>query len=218
MKKLAIGCGVVLLVVLVVVGAGGFFLWTKYVRPMTGTITELSQLADIEKQVRNTSSFSQPDSGELTEEMVARFAKVQAAMEGRLGSRMALLKAKYAEIDEAMKSERREASFGEAMGALKDLSGIMVEAKKAQVEALNSAGFSVREYEWIRQQVYAAVGMAAASFDVKDLQAMAQRARSEAGSEEPEELNTTALEHNKRLITPYEKKLREWAPFAYFGL
>lgn len=216
MKKFAIGCGVALLIVIVLVGAGSFFVWNRYVKPVAGTITELSQVADIEKQVKNTASFTAPQTGELTEEMVTRFVTVQQAMQTRLGPRMDDLKAKYELIDKAVKSERRKASFGEAMGALKDLSGIMVEAKRAQVEALNQAGFSIKEYEWIRQQVYAAVGVVAASFDVKDMQKIARDASNEARSE-TETLDSVPA-RNKELVAPFEKQLREWAPLAFFGL
>jgi hypothetical protein len=217
MKKFAIGCGVVLLLVVLVVGIGGYVAYTRYVKPMTGAITEFAQLADIEKQVKNTSSFAAPDTGELTEEMLNRFVKVQEAMQARLGTKMDELKAKYDQLDKAVKSERRQASFTEAMGALKDLSTIMVEAKHAQVEALNQASFSVREYEWVRKQVYAAVGIVAAGFDVKNIQKMAQEAGRQGEARAEAELGDVP-ERNKELVKPYEKKLQEWAPLAYFGL
>ena len=214
MKKLAIGCGVALLVIIVLGGALLFYGYTRFVKPMTGAITEMSQVADIEKEVRNTSSFTPPATNELTEEMVGRFVKVQEAMQARLGTRMDELKKRYDEIDRAIKSERRQASFGEAMTALKDLAKLVVLAKHAQVEALNQVGFSVKEYEWIRQQVYAAVGIAAASFDVKDLQRIAQQAETGRQAEEIGEVPA----RNKELVGPYQKKLQEWAPLAFFGL
>lgn len=214
MKKLAIGCGLALLLAIVVAGVGGFVVWNKYIKPVTGTLTEFAQVAEIEKQVRNTSSFTAPETGELSEEMVGRFVKVQEAMQARLGSRMDELKAKYDQIDKVIKSERRQASFTEAMGAMKDLSTIMVEAKRVQVEALNQAGFSVKEYEWIRQQVYAAVGIVAASFDVKDIQRIAQ----DAGKARESEAIEGVPERNKELVAPYEKTLKERAPLAFFGL
>ena len=217
MKKFAIGCGIVLLVLCVVAAAALYVGYTKFLKPMTGTFAELSQLSDLEKQVKNTSSFAPPDTGELTEEVVGRFVAVQAAMQARLGARMDDLKAKYQQIDKAVKSERRQASFVEAMAALKDLSGIMAEAKRAQVDALNQAGFSVKEYEWVRQQVYAAVGVVAAGFDVKDIQRMAQEAGRRGGKPAPDAIGDVP-NRNKELVKPYEQKLKEWAPLAYFGL
>ena len=51
------------------------------------------------------------------------------------------------------------------MGADRDLAKTYVDAKKAQVEALNSACFSLDEYRWVRQQAYAAVGMPIVDMD-----------------------------------------------------
>ena len=41
--------------------------------------------------------------------------------------------------------------------------------RRRRSRRLNQAGFSVSEYEWVRNQVYAAVGVVAAGFDVKKL-------------------------------------------------
>lgn len=217
MKKLAIGCGVALLVLIVLVAAGGYVVWNRYVQPMSGAITEFAQIGEIEKQVKNTSSFTAPESGEITEEMLGRFITVQEAMEARLGSRMASLKAKYEELDKAMKGEHRRASFREAMGALKDLSSTVVEAKRVQVEALNNAGFSSSEYEWVRGQVYGAVGVVAGGFDLKKLKELGEGASDAARASAQEALDSVP-ERNKQLVAPYEKKLREWAALAFFGL
>jgi len=217
MKKFAIGCGIVLLVLCVIGGIAGYVAYTKFVKPMAASFTEFAQLSEIEKQVKNTASFTEPDTGELTQEMVSRFVKVQEAMQSRLGAKMDQLKAKYDQIDKAMKSEKRQASFTEGMAALKDLGTIIVEAKRAQVEALNQAAFSVREYEWVRQQVYAAVGMVAAGFDVKNIKRIAEEAGS-GGEPEAKEAIGDVPARNKDLVKPYEKKLQEWAPLAFFGL
>ena len=216
MKKLAIGCGIAVLVLLVLGGVAGYVAYTRFLKPMAATFTEFAQLSEIENAVKNTSTFEAPGTGELTEEMVNRFVTVQEAMQARLGGRMAQLKAKYAQIDKALKSEQREASFRESLGALKDLSAIIVDAKRAQVEALNQASFSVKEYEWVRQQVYGAVGIVAAGFDVKDIQRIAQQA---AGSDEGPRAEIPDMPaRNKELVKAYEQKLREWAPLAFFGL
>ena len=216
MKKFAIGCGIVLLLLLVVGGVAGYIAYTKFVKPMATTFSEFAQLSEIEREVKNDSPFTAPDTGELTEEVVTRFVKVQEAMQARLGTRMEQLRAKYDQIDKALKSERREASFRESLAALKDLSSIIVEAKRAQVEAQNQASFSIGEYEWVRQQVYAAVGIVAAGFDVKDVQRVAEQAANRA--EAPEAEINDIPERNKELVKPYAKKLQEWAPLAFFGL
>jgi hypothetical protein len=216
MKKLAIGCGIVLLVLLVVGGIAGYVAYTKFLKPMAATFTEFAQLSEIEKEVKNTTAFSAPGTGELTEEMVARFVKVQEAMQARLGGRMEQVRAKYEQIDKALKAEGKKASFRESLGALKELSSIVVDAKRAQVEALNQASFSVKEYEWVRQQVYAAVGMVAAGFDVKDVRRIAEQAA--GGAEVAQAKLGDVPERNRELVKRFEKQLREWAPLAFFGL
>lgn len=216
MKKFAVGCGIVLLVLCVVGGVAGYLAYTKYLKPMATSFTEFAKLPELERQVKNTSAFSVPSSGELNEEMLGRFLKVQETMQARLGAKMAQLKARYEQFDRALKSERRQASFSEGMAALKDLSGIIVEAKQAQVDALNQAGFSVREYEWVRDQVYAAIGVAAAAFDLKDLQRVAEKAG--RGGETASEAIGDVPARNKELVQPYVAKLKEWAPLAFFGL
>jgi hypothetical protein len=221
MKKFAIGCAIVLVVLLVVGGVGGYFLYQKFVAPvvgpMTAFVTNAQKMADIEKDIRNKSSFTAPANGELTEEMVTRFVKVQSHIQSKLGTRMEELKATYDKLDKTLSNEQRKASFTEAIGALRDLTTLLVDAKKAQVEGLNDAGFSVKEYEWIRLQVYAAVGMVAGGFDVKKLAEQAKAGNVDGFSGGNKESLPDVPEKNKELVAPYEKQLKEWAPLAFFG-
>ena len=85
-----------------------------------------------------------------------------------------------------MKADGRQASFVEAMGALKDLSSIVLEAKKAQVEALNQAASRCRSTSGCAQQVYAAVGVVAVGFDVKKMAEEVPRPATSRRLQEPE--------------------------------
>ncbi len=106
MKKFAIGCAIVLVVLLVVGGIGGYFVYQKYVAPVVGPMTEFvtnaQKMADIEKDIRNKSSFTAPANGELTEDMVSRFVKVQTHIQSKLGKRMEELKATYDKLDKTL--------------------------------------------------------------------------------------------------------------------
>jgi hypothetical protein len=217
MKKFAIGCAIVLVVLLVVGGIAGYFVYQKFVGPIAKFATNMQQVATIEKDVKNTSSFTAPESGELTEAMVTRFVKVQSHIQSKLGKRMDELKATYDKLDKTLNSEQRKASFTEGMGALGDLASLLVDAKKAQVEGLNDAGFSVKEYEWIRTQVYAAVGVVAGGFDVKKLAEQAKAGNVEGFTGGDKASLPDVPEKNKELVAPYEKQLKEWAPIAFFG-
>ena len=184
---------------------------------MAEFVTNAQKMADIEKDIKNKSSFTAPANGELTEDMVSRFVKVQTHIQSKLGKRMEELKATYDKLDKTLSDETAKGLVHRGDRAMRDLTTLLVDAKKAQVEGLNDAGFSVKEYEWIRTQVYAAVGMVAGGFDVKKSPSRRRRATSR-GCPEP---TRTALpdvpEKNKELVAPYEKQLKEWAPLAFFG-
>jgi hypothetical protein len=221
MKKFVVGCLVALGLLLVVGGIGLYFAYDRLIKPgmeMAGSIKELGALADMEKQVANTTVFEVPEGDELTEAMVTRFVAVQQKMQGALGPKMAELKTKYDQLDKALSGEKRAASFRELAVGLKDLSAIVLQAKKAQVEALNASSFSVREYEWVRQQVYAAVGIAAVGYDMKKMAEGAQVGDAESFKKPERTTVGDVPEHNKTLVAPYEKQLKEWAPLAFFGL
>lgn len=216
MKKLGIGCLIVVVVLGIGAAVAGYVVYDRIYKPAAeyvGSFKQLSTVAELERRVKNTAPFSAPAGGELNEELVGRFIKVQDELQSRLGGRLQELKTKYGQIDRAMKTGDRNASFPEAMRALKDLTAVLVEAKQAQVEALNAAGFSVKEYEWVRNQAYAALGILAASFDVKDIAKIVQERGVAAETEIGE-----VPDRNRQLVAPYEKKLREWAALAYFGL
>jgi hypothetical protein len=217
MKKFAIGCAIVLVVLLVIGGIGAYFVYQKIGAPALKFAKSVQEVSEIEKQVKNTSSFTEPENGELTEEMVSRFVKVQSHIQTKLGKRMDDLKATYEKLDKTLGAEKRDASFSEAMGALGDLTTLMVEAKKAQVEGLNDVGFSVKEYDWIRVQVYSAVGVVAGTFDMKAMAEQAQAGKVEAPGGADKEQLLNVPEKNKALVAPYEKQLKEWAPLAFFG-
>jgi hypothetical protein len=220
MKKFAIGCAIVLVVLIVLGGIAGYVIWSKVGGSITGITkftTSMQQVAEIEKQVKNTSSFTAPDNGELTEEMVSRFMKVQEHIQSKLGKRVEDFKTTYDKLDKTLKAEKRDASFTEAMGALGDLASLLVDAKKAQVEGLNQVGFSIKEYDWIRVQAYAAVGVLAGSFDMTKFADQVKAGKTEGLSSTDKESLPDVPEKNKALVAPYEKQLKEWAPLAFFG-
>lgn len=221
MKKFVIGCLVALGLAVIVGGIGLYLAYDRLFKPgleMAASFKELSTLAEVERQVTNTAVFEVPEGGELTQAMVDRYVTVQQQVQRALGPRMADLKVKYEALDKALQGERREASLREIAVSLKDLAGTVIAAKKAQVAALNGAGFSVREYEWVRQQVYAAIGVAAAGFDVKRIAEDARSGQVDALTKREPPAVGDVPERNKTLVAPLEPQLKEWAPLAFFGL
>ena len=221
MKKFAIGCGILLVLGLVGAAVATYFVVSK----VTSTVAEFAALGEvpsIERGVRNAEMFSPPASGELTEAQVARYVKVQQHILTVLGSRSDEFKTKYAEVSRRM--EKNEGTVFDApavIAAYRDLARTYVDAKKAQVEALNASSFSLGEYRWVRQQAYAALGMPVMDFDVSKF------IEDVTSGQTPREPRTPSLggslgpsgpEVNKALVAPHKKALEDNAALTYFGL
>ena len=86
MKKLAIGCAVLL--VLGTVGAGGasYVAYRKVSSTFEG-FAELGSLPELDRSVRNQRPFEPPASGEPSREQVKKLLEIQQAVRARLGER-----------------------------------------------------------------------------------------------------------------------------------
>jgi hypothetical protein len=218
MKKWAIGCGGALLVVLVVGGIAGYVFVYRPARVYIASFRQLAEVPEIEKLIANKAPFQPPASGELTAEWMTRFVKVQELMQARLGPRFGELKIKYDQMERQQKAEGRQASVTEGLTAIKDLAGIFVEAKRAQVEALNQTAFSLTEYDWVRKQVYAAAGLPLADFNLREIAEAAKSGSGKVDFGRRAETSPEVPERNKEIVKPYAEKLRDWAALGFFGL
>lgn len=200
--KLLGGCLVVALLVLVV-GAGAVYwivlrpLW-EGASALVDSAQQWQQIAQLEQQVSNREAFREPAEARLEPAQVAAFVAVQQAMAGQLGDRWQQLEAKYAELKASQQRDGREPGVQDMFVAYADLSGLLVEAKRAQVDALNAQGLSLDEYRWIRGQAFAALGLAAQDASTPAL----------AG---------TALQHNAGLLRPHRELLVKTAASAWMG-
>lgn len=163
MKKALGGCLVVALLLLVV---GGGALWWFVLRPawqagseFMGAATQLAEIAQIEARVDNRTAFAVPDDGAIPPDTLVRFLAVQEALRTRVGDKLAVLEAKYRDLEARTGAQGGEPGLGDVIGAYGDLFGLLREAKLAQVEALNAQGMSLDEYRWARAQAYTALGL-----------------------------------------------------------
>lgn len=149
-KKIALGClGVLLLLSL----AGGIIVYRFVIAPgrsMLESAEALQQLETLNQDIDNQQPFTAPES--LTASQVDRFVAVQRQMLEQLEGRVAELEARYEQTDQD------NMTMTEVMRVWQDFAGVLVEAKRAQVNALNTADFSLAEYAWVRQQVFIALG------------------------------------------------------------
>jgi len=181
---------------------------------MINSVAQLREWPKLERQVRNKSSFAPPATGELTPVMVDRFVKAQQAIKAKLGTRVDELDRKYKALEQSGGSSP---SFSEAMGALKDLGGLIMDAKRAQVEALNEHGFSVAEYEWVRGAVYAASGIPVET-NFSELVERASRGELDSGESVGQAVTGPVPEVNRELVKPHHQTLTDNAGMAFFGL
>lgn len=214
MKKWLLGCGAVALLVTIVGGTLAYFYVYLPARDYVASFAQLSEVPRLNENIRNKSAFTPPASGELTPELLDRFMKAQDAMRARMGTRVEELDAKY----KAFKQERgpdAQPSVPEVLEALKDLGSLLIEAKRAQVEALNGQGFSLDEYQWTRDTIYQALGLPLQ----EGLEEAIRRAQDPTAARDAmKEISANVPEVNRKLVEPLAEKLGEGAALAFFGL
>ena len=81
MKKIVIALLVIVGIIVVAIGGVGYYVFNK----ARAFIAPIQQYAALDKNVSNTSSYTPPSNGELTEDMVKRFMAVQQSMITKLG-------------------------------------------------------------------------------------------------------------------------------------
>nr|MBA3231297.1 hypothetical protein [Acidobacteriota bacterium] len=156
MKKLALGCGVVVLL-LAIAGAGVAYYVYRQIGATITQFAEFAQVPDLERGVRNRAAFTPPVSGELTEQQVERLVRVQNRIRERLGERFAEFEQRHKTLLE--KDRANALDLPEVFAMYRGLATAWMDAKRQQVEALNEVSFSLEEYRWVRDRSYSALGL-----------------------------------------------------------
>ena len=215
MKKLAIGCGVIVLVI----GVAASILFYVAASRARSYLRESGVLESIEtlgKGVTNTTPFTPPASGELTADMVKRFAAVQDAMVAKLGGRFQELAAMQDDMLRRQAAEHRKSTPGEDFKDVSASMGFVLQAQGAWIDALNQQRFSMDEYQWVRGRVYTAAGLTVTELSDRNALNTAKEGgvvtRPIAGSGDP------VSQRNKELVAPFIPTLRKSVVLAFFGL
>jgi hypothetical protein len=207
MKNFAIGCLGVLVVLAV---AGGGIAWFKVIKPgmeFAGGIAELGrEYSELNESIDNRSGFTPPAEGELNEDRFQRFLAAQRQMRNELEGRLSELQEKYESLEDEIDERGGQAGLGDMMAAYGDLTGLLIDAKRAQVEALNSQNFSLQEYTWVRDQVYRAIGESVAVAAVSN------------GAGGGGEYETSIPEATREMVEPHREELLEGHALAWWGL
>jgi hypothetical protein len=215
MKKLAIGCAVLL--VLGMVGAGGasYIAYRKVSSAFAG-FAQLGSLPELERSVRNQRAFEPPVSGEPSGEQIGRLLQIQQAVRARLGERADEIEHRYREL--LAKDNATAVDLPELISAYRDLAGAYMDGKRAQVEALNRADLSLEEYRWTRSRAYAALGVPLMEVDVSRIIEDVKAGRQPAGPAYRLTEASTASPAVQKLVEPHRKALEANVGLAFFGL
>lgn len=225
-RTLVIGCLVVVLCVGVVVAVGLFFVWNSdtvqggldFARSgadVISNVKKLEEVSDLDRQIESDPGFSPPEDRELTAEQVDRYMEVMGSVRASTEGRLQAAGERY----ENLAGPERNASPAQVAESLGELAEIVLEAKRAQVAALDQQGFSREEYSWVQRQIYFALGFGDMSkVDFSDMVEAARDGRIEEVGELAQGSGERAVpEANDALVKPHEEELREGILFALLG-
>lgn len=215
MKKLLIGCLIIVLIGAVGAAIAAYFAYraaSPYIQQATNYVSALKALPELDERLAIETAFEGPASGELTAGQVERFARVQQRVRNGLGARVGEIDRKHQRL------RASEPSPAEALSLLSDMVGLFVDARGLQVDALNAEKFSQSEYDWVRQRVFAAAGLEIpADFDLRKIEAMVRSGQSQVGLSPTFEIQDVP-EQNRELVRRHLADMDKWMPLAFFGL
>ena len=222
MKKVLIGCGIVIVIAMVGFGAAAYYAY-RAMKPVIDNAASYMDKARIVERlganINNKAPFPPPENGELTSMQVERFIAVQTRVRSELGDKWDEVEKKSAAIKARTDKNRNDWTFAEFTQVFNDIANIWIEARRAQVDALNVQKFSEAEYQWVRNRVYEAAGVhLAGNMNLSMIEELARDKATKTGIEIPEIELPKIPEKNIELVKPHAAKIKEWIPMAALGL
>lgn len=205
MQKFLIGCGALVLLLVVGGGTAGYFFVIKPGWEFVSEVGEFTtEFQNLNKQIERTERFVPPSDGQLDPDRFQRFLVAQRDMRSQLEGELQSLDSKWEEIKQDMAAEGRDANVLEVFTAYRDLGGLLLTAKAAQVQVLNRYQFSLDEYVWTRNQTFRALGE--------------QVAVAAVGDQGQPALSGQASDEVLALVEPHREELMQSYVMAWFGL
>ena len=215
MKKLAIGCGVLLLLGMVGAGGASYYAYHRVSSAFTG-FAELGSLPQIEGSVKNQRPFEPPPAGEPSQAQIERLLEIQGNVRARLGARADEIEHRYRRL--LAKDSVTAVDVPELVSAYRDLAAAYMDGKRAQVEALNRTGLSLEEYRWVRSQTYGALGMSLVEVDVSRIVEDVKAGRQPTTPATRPPPSASASPALRAHVEPHRKALEANLGLAFFGL
>jgi hypothetical protein len=222
MKKILTGCLIVLVIAMIGFGVAGYYAY-RAMKPVIDNATNYMDKARLVERlgaaINNKTPFEQPANGELTSSQVERFIAVQTRVRAELGDRWDEIEKKSAAIRARADKNSNDWTLTEFTQVFSEIANIWIDARRAQVNALNVQKFSEAEYQWVRSRVYEAAGVhLAGNMDLSMVEELARDNAKRGGVELPPMELPKVPEKNIALVTPHAAKIKEWIPMAVLGL
>ena len=208
--KVLLVVAAVLFVAAVGAVAAGYFMFYK---PLLSANTYVVGARRLESIIADKSPYDPPGSGELTDDQVARFVTVEERIQKTVGARMATFRAQY-EVLTQIPDGPTSRTVRHAMG---EIGGVYLQAKETQYKALNEVGFSKAEYEWVRQQAYAAAGLPFAHLDLPQILTDPANLE-EVIPIERAPASAVVAGRNRHFVDQHAARLKDWLVLAFFDL
>jgi hypothetical protein len=222
MKKILTGCLIVAVIAMLGFGVAAFYAY-RAMKPVIDNASNYMDKARIVEQlgalITNKAPFVPPANGELTSAQVERFLAVQTRVRSELGDKWEEIEKKSAAIRSRADKNRNDWTLAEFTQVFSEIANIWIDARRAQVNALNVQKFSEPEYQWVRKSVYEAAGVhLAGNMDLSMIEELARDNAGRAGMELPRMDLPKTPEKNIELVKPHASKIKEWIPMAALGL
>jgi hypothetical protein len=201
----------IVLASLLAVGVGTYL----SVRQITRPLVYLSGAIRLVEQIANKAEYQLPVGGDLTPAQLALFLAAEREVESRLGERIAELRMKSEQLVSLSQMSKRHPPVRETLILLGTVGPAFLDGKKALVDALNRAGFSKDEFEWVREQAYHAAGVEAWQFDFSDVVRGVPDAEFDVHRLP---YGVVASVSNRNLVAPHAEELKHWTALVFFGL
>ena len=144
---------------------------------------------------------------------------MQARVRGQLGDRWSELQARATALKKKADANKGDLSLSEVTSVFSGLTGIYMEARRVQVDALNIQKFSESEYSWVRLRVYEAAGIQlAGGLDMSQIEKMARTGTGDNSIQMPNIQMPEVPKANLDLVKPHITQLQESLALAFLGL
>lgn len=205
-----VGIGVAVLLFVVGLGTLAYFF---LVRPAQNFVQEFGKALELEARLPNT-PYMPPASGQISATQVERLAAVQQTVIQGLGNTYTTLQERFGQLANQVAGQTN-LDYRTVLDLFGQSTNLLVQAKELQVEAALTAGFSQEEYQWVRQQVYSALGLGIPQINPQEVLEQIRQGNFETVVPL---LQVPSLPINAEQAAPYLEQFRQFYALTWFGL